>query len=441
VATSLTKLQANHGGAVTSGGVRGGATMLVATGIECSYPTVQNGHRRDELEATQHYTRWREDLDLCRSIGATYVRYGFPYYRMHLGPGRYDWAFADEVLPAFWDLGLIPIVDLCHFGVPDWIGGFQNPDWPTHFAEYAAAFADRFPWIKFYTPVNEMLVCARFSGLYGLWNEQKSSDRDMVAAHKTQCRASVLAMVEILKTRPDAVFVQSEIAEVYLERWPQTRADVQFRNHLRFLTFDFLYGAPPHADVLNYLYDHGLTREEYDWFMEHGRGVASHCVLGMDYYSDNERTLRRDGSMGMDGSMLGWGVIALDYYQRYHRPMMLTETNTIELGGNETTDWLLRTWHQAQHLRHHGVPMIGYTWYSLTDQIDWDIQLREIRGKVTPNGLFTLDRQPRDAAKVFRELAQSYAGSPLLENIPGGLPGSGGLVRHSGATFGTSRCS
>ena len=30
------------------------------------------------------------------------------------------------------------IVDLCHFGVPDWIGNFQNSDWPKLFAEYAA---------------------------------------------------------------------------------------------------------------------------------------------------------------------------------------------------------------------------------------------------------------------------------------------------------------
>lgn len=422
---SAAELRANHGGAITSDGVQPGATMLVATGIECSYPTVQNGSRRDELEGTQHYKRWREDLELCRSIGATYVRYGLPYYRMHLAPGRYDWDFADQVLPAFWDLGLIPIVDLCHFGVPDWVGGFQNRDWPAHFAEYAAAFADRYPWIKFYTPVNEMLVCARFSGLYGLWNEQKSSDADMVSAHSNQCRASILAMAEILKRRPDAVFIQSEIAEVYLERWPETRRDVQFRNRLRFITFDFLYGAPPHADVLNYLYDNGLTREEYDWFMEHGAKVASHCVLGMDYYSNNERTVERDGSVRTEGAMLGWGAIALDYYHRYYRPMMLTETNTIELGGNETSAWLLRTWHQAQHLRHKGVPMIGYTWYSLTDQIDWDIQLREVRGKVTPNGLFTLDRQPRDAAETFSQLAHTYAGSPLLENIPGGLPGAG----------------
>ena len=40
---------------------------------------------------------------------------------------------------------MTPIVDLCHFGVPDWIGNFQNSDWPKLFAEYAEAFAHRLP--------------------------------------------------------------------------------------------------------------------------------------------------------------------------------------------------------------------------------------------------------------------------------------------------------
>ena len=271
-----------------------------------------------------------------------------------------------------------------------------------------------------------MLLCARFSGLYGLWNEQKRSEAALVAAHATQCRATLLAIGEILKRRPDAVFIQSEIAEVYLEQWPETHDDVEFRNRFRFITFDFLYGTPPHADVLNFLYDNGLSRADYDWFMAHGRAAARHCVLGMDYYGDNERTLQRDGVAKPEGAMLGWDTIALDYYHRYRRPMMLTETNAVDRGGGEARHWLLRTWHQAQHLRHRGVPVLGYTWYSLTDQIDWDIQLREIRGQVTPNGLYTLERKPRDAARVFGELAQTYGGSPLLESMPAGLPGSGG---------------
>ncbi len=42
-------------------------------------------------------------------------------------------------------------MDLCHFGVPDWIGNFQNSDFPELFAVYAKEFAQRFPWVQLYT--------------------------------------------------------------------------------------------------------------------------------------------------------------------------------------------------------------------------------------------------------------------------------------------------
>src|SRR5688572_16139098 len=138
--------------------------FLFATGIECSYPTVRgsDGRRRrvDELAKTHHYERWREDFSLVKELGLHYLRYGPPYYRTHLGPGRYDWSFSDETLAELQRLEITPIVDLCHFGVPDWVGDFQNPDWPALFAEYAAAFAERYRWVRFYTPVNEIFVCA-----------------------------------------------------------------------------------------------------------------------------------------------------------------------------------------------------------------------------------------------------------------------------------------
>lgn len=423
MASSLKALQENHGGALSAHrhGENRRLTFLMATGIECSYPTVEGGRRRDQLEETGHYRRWREDFELCRWIGARYVRYGLPYYRMHLAPGRYDWSFADEVLPALWDAGLIPIVDLCHFGVPDWIGSFQNRDWPALFADYCAAFAERYPWIKLYTPVNEMLVCARFSARFGCWNEQESSDQAMVTAHSVMCRATLLAMAEILKRRPDAVFIQSEIAECFLEQWPQMRPTVDFRNFHRFITFDFLYGHPPEADVLNFLYDNGMSREEYEWFMHHGRRAAGHCVMGMDYYGDNEKVVEPDGANRAMGVMLGWASIALEYFRRFRRPMMLTETNILDDGHGRSVDWLHRTWHQARFLRQLGVPMLGYTWYSLTDQVDWDIQIRAVRGVVNANGLVTLDRQPRDVAHAYRQLAQDFGQSALIRALPAGF--------------------
>lgn len=423
MASTLQQLQANHGGALSADHRASGRrqTFLMTTGIECSYPTVEGGRRRDELETTGHYQRWREDFELCRSIGARYVRYGLPYYRTHVGPGRYDWSFADEVLPAMWDAGLIPIADLCHFGVPDWVGSFENPDWPGHFADYAAAFAERYPWIKFYTPVNEMLVCSRFSALLGLWNEQEKGDRAFVTAHANQCKATLKAIAAILRHRDDAVFIQSEIAEVFLPQSPEAQELADLRNHRRFITFDFLYGRPPNGDVLNYLYENGLTKADYDWFMHHGKRAASYCVMGMDYYGNNEKLIEADGKTETQGPMLGWGAIALQYFERYRRAMMLTETNALDRGHGESVNWLRRSWHQACFLRDQGVPMIGFTWYSLVDQIDWDIQLREVRGNVNANGLFTLDRKPRDVAQAFADYARHYGSSSLTRATPHGF--------------------
>ena len=396
-------------------------TYMIATGLECSYPTVQGGKRRDELEGTRHYTHWREDFELCREIGARYVRYGIPYYRTHLGPGRYDWDFADEVLPDMWNRGLIPIVDLCHFGVPDWIGGFQNTDWPAYFAAYCAAFAERYPWIKFYTPVNEMLVCARFSGKLGAWNEQHRSEKSLVRAHTNQCRATLLAIGAILKQRGDAVFIQSETTEAYVQLAPEAAEKADFLNEFRFLTFDHLYGNAPSGTVQRHLIDHGLRVDELAWFREHGKQAAPHCIMGMDYYGVNEITVAADGSLESQGQMLGWHAIARDYYTHCLRPMMLTETNAVDRGHGESVRWLQQTWSQAHHLRHQGVPVIGFTWYSLTDQIDWDIQLVEIRGNVTPNGLCTLDRKLRDVGHLFSTIAHDNAHAQLIQGVPTGL--------------------
>ena len=117
-------------------------------------------------------------------------------------------AFGVWHVPAMWDLGLIPIADLCHFGVPDWVGGFTNPDWPAHFVEYAAAFAERYPWIKFYTPVKEMLVCARMSGLEGAFVGLSYTTNNFLGLGETlQIQASIGKAVYRDRTRsaPDKI--------------------------------------------------------------------------------------------------------------------------------------------------------------------------------------------------------------------------------------------
>ncbi len=142
--------------------------FMFGTGIENSYPTINGGRTRiDQMAKCDHYRRWQEDFELVREMGIGYLRYGPPIHHTWLGDGRYDWSFADPTFEYLRKMDCTPIVDLCHFGVPDWIGDFQNPDFPALFARYARDFARRFPWVQLYTPVNEMYICATFSAAYG----------------------------------------------------------------------------------------------------------------------------------------------------------------------------------------------------------------------------------------------------------------------------------
>ena len=189
---------------------------MFATGIENSIPTINGGRTRiDQMDVCGHYKHWRRDFDCVEELGIPFLRFGPPLHRTFLGPDKFDWEFADVTLADLRRRGITPIVDLCHFGVPDWIGNFQNSDFPELFALYASAFAHRYPWIQLYTPVNEMFICAVFSGKYGWWNEQLRSDAGFVTALKHLVKANVLAMTEILKCRPDAIFIQSESSEYF----------------------------------------------------------------------------------------------------------------------------------------------------------------------------------------------------------------------------------
>jgi len=412
----LNRLRSDLGGGDQYGGDRGrdgsglpdgpaGQSFVFATGIEGSYPTIENGAvRRDLFEETGHDRRWREDFALVKALGVRVLRYGLPLHKVWLGPDRYDWSFADEALGELQRLEITPILDLLHFGVPDWAGNFQNPDLPRLFHSYCAAVAQRYPWIRHFTPVNEVYVCARNSALDGIWNEQLKSDHAFVTALKHLTACSILGCQAIAAQRPDAIITQSESAEYIHAMTATPPPDITLKNKLKFLSLDLLYACPPDADVLLYAMDNGLTRAEYDWFMR--AEPPGFQVLGIDYYGRNERIITPDGRNLEVEDVLGWRHIASEYWRRFRKPIMHTETNVFD--ADAAPNWLWKQWVNVLDVRAAGIPVVGFTWYSLIDQVDWDIQLARKRGKPNGCGLYTLDRQPNPVAAEFRQLLEAF---------------------------------
>jgi beta-glucosidase len=425
--------------------------FLFATGIEGSNPVVSDGQggswRYDQMEASDHYRRWREDFDLVAGLGIRHLRWGPPIHKTWLGPGRYDWSFANDALADLASKRIEPILDLCHFGMPDWLGNsFQNPDFPAEFARYAGDLARRYPGVRLITPVNEIYICARFSAELGWWNERLMSrgvpalppdeaerpaggvweagpgaEVPFVTALKHLARAGILAMEAMLEVNPHALFIQSESTEYYHPVSPEVEARAEFLNLRRFLSLDLTYGRHVSAPLYEYLNDNGLDRREYDWFIEHGQRLRRRCILGTDYYRTNEQLVHPDGHIHPVGEVLGYYVVMSDYERRYHLPVMHTETNFPDPDG--ASDWLWRQASSVRRLRLDGVPVVGLTWYGLTDMVDWDVALRERRGVVNRVGLFDLDRRERPVAGAFRRLIGDYGHLPAWDSALTALGG------------------
>jgi beta-glucosidase/6-phospho-beta-glucosidase/beta-galactosidase len=384
--------------------------FMFATGIECSYPTIEHGRwRRDEMETTRHYELWQQDFELARRIGVSHLRYGPPLHLIHAGPGQYRWELIDEAMADLEQHGPEPIVDLCHFGVPHWLGDFQNRELAQPLTEYAAAFARRYPWVRFYTPVNEMFVSARMSALDGVWNEQLRDEGAFIAATFNLAAASVAMTDALLAVRPDAVFVNSESSEFYQPCCPDpdVQALAELENERRFLPLDLLYAHELSERMLGCVKEHGRF-DEYRRLLK--RQVPRRTILGVDYYEWNEKLIDQDGRKLALGELFGWYVIANQYWERYRRPMMHTETNRID--ASDAPRWLWRQWHNVQLLRRAGVPLVGFTWYSLTDQVDWAIALAQPNGAIDPVGLFDLNRDPRAVGLAYMHLIEMHRDQP-----------------------------
>jgi beta-glucosidase/6-phospho-beta-glucosidase/beta-galactosidase len=156
--------------------------------------------------------------------------------------------------------------------------------------------------------------------------------------------------------------------------------------------------------VQKYLMQNGMTREDFAWFRQHT--CKGKLVLGTDYYVTNEHMVHPDGSTSASGDLFGYYVVARQYYQRYRLPMMHTETNMKE---PRSVEWLHKQWANLYRLKLDNIPVIGFTWYSLIDQVDWDTALREDNGNINSLGLYDMDRNIRPVGEAYQQIIAQWS--------------------------------
>ncbi len=251
--------------------------------------------------------------------------------------------------------GIEPILDLFHFGLPDDILAVGDPRLPGRYEAYTAAVAERYPWVRYYTPVNEPFVTAWLSAKEGLWNERRHDDVAFVAALDNVVTCVILGMKRISERRPDAIFVQSDACDSYRALDPASVEQASFLTERSYVAYDLTYGRRPSQIILHWLRANGMSNERLAWFAE--QGTSERCIIGHDYYRGNERLIEdRRGVRRAGPQRRGFQTLALDFHARYDLPFMLCETN---IAGTHAPGWLAEVWNDALDLKDQGAAHPG----------------------------------------------------------------------------------
>jgi len=401
-------------------------------GLECTVNRVRDKYF-SQLERNGHAARM-QDLDRFASLGIRAVRYPVLWERTAPnGIDEADWTWPDERLPALRDLGVTPIVGLLHHGSGPRHTSLVDPAFAEQLAGFAGAVAARYPWVEYYTPVNEPLTTARFSGLAGVWYPHGRDDRTFIQALLNQCRATVLSMRAIRQINPNAKLVQTDdLSKTYAT--PETQPLADFFNERRWLSWDLLCGKVDRDHALwDYLVGTGVDPAEIDWFR------ANSCppdIIGVNYYVTSERWLDhrverypkpyRHTYMGITHADMetarvlatptpGIGPLLRETWDRYGLPVAVTEAH-IDANREDHLRWLLEIWNAAKQERANGADIRAVTVWALLGSFDWNCLVTENRGYYEPGPFDVRGKEPRPTAvaTLMRELS---TGRPLTNPV------------------------
>jgi beta-glucosidase len=378
--------------------------------------------------ACDHYHRWEEDLDLMQAMGLDAYRFSASWARV-LPEGRgavnaEGLDFYDRLVDGMLARGLKPMATLYHWEMPSALadlGGWTNPDVSYWLADYATVLMDRIgDRVYSAAPINEPWCVAWLSHFMG---QHAPGLRDI--------RAAAHAMHHVLTAHGRAVQAMraagvSNIGAVC------NFEDVHAAND----TAKAQDAAARYRSIYNEFFVGGLFKGAYpDTVMQ---GLAPHMPKGwqddfdligqpLDWFGVNYYTCKRiDADSGpwpalrevegpLPKTQMDWEIKPdglehnLTWLHRTYTgalPVYVTENGMAhadhpDVPDQARIDYLDAHLAAARRAIKAGVPLAGYTFWSLLDNYEWALGYEKRFGLVHVD-FDTLTRTPKASYQALR---------------------------------------
>jgi beta-glucosidase/6-phospho-beta-glucosidase/beta-galactosidase len=337
-------------------------SSFMMAGFECTYALIdsQRKFRLDLLAASKHDEYCREDYHLIREIGATTVREGLAWHQIDQGSNQYDFSRFEKMMEIGKEEKVQQIWDLNHFDYPDYLDPFSDA-FVKQYGEYARRAWEVIRKYQegtiFLVPLNEISFYSWFGADSGWWAPFKKGFKNGFAFKKQLVRAAIAAMDAIWSEDTDVRFIHVDPIMRRIPRLPTTaeikKSTAQFNTEIRYQAWDMLAGKI---------------------YPEVGGDPKYLDMLGINYYMVNQEWITispltnkvYNVMIPLDSpDRVTFDVILDEIYQRYKRPMIISETGS---HGEFRVGWWERILTEVDMALEKGLPIYGVCSYPTVDK-------------------------------------------------------------------------
>lgn len=341
-------------------------------------------------KAVDHYSRYEEDFDLLQKMNFNAFRFSIEWSRIEPKEGEWNKEVVEhyrKYIAALKKRQIEPVMTLLHFTLPDWFaskGGFEKRRNIKYFLRYVRYIVTEIGGgVRYIVTLNEPEIYATQSYLTADWPPQKHKKWLWIQVINNQITAHNRAAKIIHAIR---------------------------RGHKVSIAKNSAYYYPGDMSKLTRLTTVLMQTMQDDYFLKR---VIRHCdFVGVNYYFSNRIYGTQIHNPNHDLSDLGWDMHPEDIqfalerlYQKYKKPILITENGLADMSDKKRKWWLAKTIVAMSEAMKHGVKLEGYLHWSLLDNFEWAY------GKWPRFGLVavdykTMERTLRPSAKWFATIVK-----------------------------------
>ena len=334
-------------------------------------------------DACMHYSNYKDDFDIVESLGHNAHRMSVEWARIEPTEGVFDEkeiAHYREVIQNLKSRNLYVSLTIWHFTLPVWFyekGGFEAGNGADVFTRYALKVIDSFSDIvDDFATINEPMVWTSNGYIHANWPPFKRTIKKHVDILNTLAKAHNNIYKKAKEKNKDLVI-------------GVVKDNIYFEGK-NFLTKKI-------AKFLTWFWN--------DRFLDKVAGNVDY--IGLNYYFHSPILFKSNG----DRTDMGWEIYPKGLYhmlmdlKKYNVPVTVAENGIADEGDTRRTEFIREHIRWVHKAIEDGVPVIGYSYWSLLDNYEWALGFKKRFGLVNVD-YDTMERGIRNSAYAYKYICE-----------------------------------